>query len=500
MKKYSLLFCSLLLSTFVFGQGEYDAMKYTQIDITGSARYVGMAGAFGALGGDMSAIGLNPAGIGVYRSSELTFTPVFSTTTVNSNFDGSGSEDSKQKFMVNNIGYVGSFRTNNDVNLSNFNFGISYNRVKDFNRNVSISGKSRQTSLLDKVCSDLGNNVSTDNLSGLGWLSYNTFLTNRADNGQYTSVLAENEMVNNNMDRQESGGVDEWDFTVGANWAHFLYLGASVSFQNINYELLSAYRETSTSDASFGFQLNNALVTNGGGVNARIGAIIRPIPNLRFGFALHTPTYYYLTDTYSASMSSQGVGNTTDGYEHFAKTDEGNSNYELITPGRLVYSFAYQFGDKALISMDWDIIDYREIKLKNENGVPYDDTNSYIREDMRTTTNFRLGGEYRLNENISLRAGTAWYQSACKDNLTKDNAQIVTAGTTPEYAFDKGVRYTTLGVGYRTGAFFLDVALMNQKSSENFFNFYDSSNNDQDKYASLSTKKTNLLFSVGFRF
>jgi long-subunit fatty acid transport protein len=312
-------------------------------------------------------------------------------------------------------------------------------------------------------------------------------------------VLLDGERLNNNMYVQESGAIDEWNLTLGANWAHFLYIGFSVGFQNINYEMLSAYSEESLS-GDFGYQLNNVLVTDGGGVNAKFGAIIRPFTNLRFGFALHSPTYYYLTDTYSASMSSYGVGSDEVGTDHYAETDEGNSDYQLITPGRLIYSVAYQFGKKALISMDWDIVDYREAKLKSENGVPYDNINSYTYDDMHTATNFRLGGEYRLSDNISLRAGTAWYQASGKKNLTEDNVEIYAVGTTPQYALDRGTRYLSCGLGYRTGAFFIDAAVIRQNASENFFDFYDSSNHGEDKYATLDTKRTNISLSVGFRF
>lgn len=499
MKKYLMLVLVSFTVSGLFAQEEYDAMKYSQSEITGSARYVGMSGAFGALGGDVSSIGLNPAGIAVYRSSELSFTPVFTSTRTNSDFNGSESSDSRLKLQFNSFGYVGSFRTSKEASISNFNFGISYNKLKDYNRNVSIVGLNRPSSLLDRVCETLGSNISEAKLSGLGYLAYETYLTNRELDGNYTSVLAPGEKMKSRMYMQEKGGIDEWNFSLGANWAHFLYVGMSVNLQDVDYELQTEYKEESASDELFKFQLNNVLLTDGGGINAKVGAILRPIPNLRLGLSMHSPTYYYLTDTYGASMSSDGV---SDGLNdsHSEELSEGYSNYELITPGRLLYSVAYQFGNKGLISMDWDIVDYRETILKSENSVPFDDTNSDIKSHARNTKNFRLGGEYRLNENISLRAGTAWYQSAYKTNMTIDNPEIITAGTTPQYSFDNGTRFTSVGIGYRTGSFFLDVAAINQKSSENFFNFFDSADHSEDKFAVLDTKKANINVSMGFRF
>jgi hypothetical protein len=489
---------ALISATTIFAQSEYDALRYSQSDITGSARYVGMAGAFGALGGDMSSIGINPAGIAVYRSSELAFTPVFTNAKTSSDFDGIKSSDSKLKLQVNNFGYVGSFRTGEKANISNFNFGISYNKLKDFNRNVSIVGKNRSSSLLDNVCSNIPVNTYHEDLADLPWMSYQTYLINPENNGTYSSVLYPNEKLNSSMYLDEKGEINEWSFTLGANWAHFLYIGASVNFLDMNYVLMSSYKEESL-DQIFNYELRNALSTDGGGINAKIGAILRPIPNLRFGFAIHTPTYYTLTDTYGASLESKGVEGG--GYtEHTAEIKESYYNYQLITPGKLMYSAAYQIGKKAIVSMDIDVIDYRETKIKNENGVPLDNRNSDIQNHFRSTTNFRLGGEYRLNDNVSLRAGTAWYSSANDYNNTSRNVKVNTVGTTPNYSFDKGARYTSLGIGYRTGSFFLDVATINQTVAENFFNFFDAGSSTDAKYAELKTSKSNINVSLGFRF
>jgi len=496
MKKYILTVCSLCLCAAASAQGEYDALRYSQTDISGSARYVSMAGAFGSLGGDMSSIGLNPAGIAVYRSSEFSFTPVVSYSKTNADFNGTKRDDSKMNLELNSIGYVGSFKTTSS-SISNFNFGITYNKIKDFNRNVSVAGVDRPTSLLDRVCSDIGQ-AAPDDLLRLGYLSKNAYLINRNTDGSYSSLLNQGEKVNNNFNLQESGSVGEYSFTLGANWAHFLYIGTSLGVQNISYDMISSYHEYAGTSA-FDYELRNALSTTGGGVNLKIGAILRPTASLRFGFALHTPTYYYLTDSYGSSMIPDGVyvdGNAAEG----ASIPEQSSSYELITPGKLVYSMAYFFGKKGLVSLDCDVVDYREMTLKDEDGIPYDDTNSDIYNHMRLTKNLRLGGEYRLTDNVSLRAGAAWYESAYKKNSTESNPTIYTAGTTPYYSFDTGTRYLSAGIGYRTGSFFLDAALLHQSIGENFFDFLDTSTISSDKYASLTSNRLNAVVSMGFRF
>jgi long-subunit fatty acid transport protein len=237
-------------------------------------------------------------------------------------------------------------------------------------------------------------------------------------------------------------------------------------------------------------------------VNVKVGAIVRPVPELRLGVAYHSPTYFTMTDVYNASISSYGMNDATTGeaLTPFYEGDEAHTDYQLKTPGLLMLSGAYQFGQKGFISLDWDLVDYREIQLKDADGYPYDDTNSYMYQDFRVASNLRLGGEYRLTDNVSLRGGAAWYQSPVQSTVANNNVEITTAGTTPQYGIEKDTYYLSCGVGYHSGGFFLDAALQRQMRNEDFFNFYDSTTNSEPKYAELSSNKTNLIFTFGFKF
>ena len=498
MKRYILLTGLMVASAMTFAQQEFDALKYSMNEISGSARYVSMSGAFGALGGDMSTLGMNPAGIAVYRSSELTITPTLGTTSTKSVFNRLESSDTKSKLLINNFGYVGSFRTYEESDISNFNFGINYNRVKDYNRNVSVLGRNQPSSLLDRICED----ENINNGSNLFEHAYETWLIDKNLSGDYEPIN-QGETVNNSMYLMESGGTDEWNFSLGANYGHIFYMGMSLGVQNIDYELKSIYNEGFSNNRSF--ELRNVLATQGSGVNLKVGAIVRPFPELRLGFAFHSPTYYSMTDIFNASMTSFGINDPGTGRpfdpDPSFQPDEGSADYQLKTPSRLIYSIAYQLGQKGFISMDWDVVDYRETTLKDADGIPYRDTNDFMNEDFRVASNIRLGGEYRLTDNVSLRAGTAWYQSPVKKAVETSNTPIITAGTTPQYSIEKDTYYLSCGLGYRTGGFFLDAALQRQIRNENFYNYYDSNlNADYSKYAELTTNKTNLIVSMGFKF
>jgi len=501
MKRY--IFTAVLsgLGLMTFAQGEYDAFKYSQGDLLGTSRYMSMAGAFGALGGDMSAVSQNPGGIGIYRSSEFSFTPTIGFSTSSADFNGIDREANKLSAGINSIGYIGSFRPGNAENINNINFGVTYTKKKDFNRNMLVTGKNRSSSLLDEICADNAN-VPTASLNGLGYLAYESYLTDY-NSGVYTSVLRDNELVDNTMYMDESGYSGVFDFTLGANWGHFMYMGVGLGFNVMDYSMTSSYTEQSLGMIEgvneyqpFEYELRNALNTYGSGVNFKIGAILKPFSFLRFGFALHTATYYKLTDVFGASMTSDFLPANTQ-----AESAEDEMTYQLQTPGKIMYSAAYLFGQKAILSFDFDVVDYREMTLKYENGMPYDDTNESIDDHFKTAYNVRLGAEYRLNDNISVRGGVASYDQANQKNVASSNTFVATAGTTPHYALDKVTTYVTGGLGYRSGAFYLDAAVTNRTSSEQFYPYYDSTPDaGVNGYADVKINRLNLSVTTGFRF
>ena len=77
MKKIIIAFSCIFAFAYAEAQNEIQALRYSQYTLFGTARYQGMGGAMDALGGDFSAASVNPAGLGIYRKSEASFTPSF---------------------------------------------------------------------------------------------------------------------------------------------------------------------------------------------------------------------------------------------------------------------------------------------------------------------------------------------------------------------------------------------------------------------------------------
>lgn len=508
MKKYSFIALMSAVSLTVSAQAEFDALRYSQSDITGTARYVSMSGAFGALGGDMSAISLNPAGIGVYRSSEFSFSPSYQQDKANTNYEGSLGEASSIKLLMNGVGYVGSFRTYDESAISNFNFGITYNRVADFNRKTQVYGVNRPISLLDRV-NYVENDMFYQDGSHPDHTSFYKFLNGvhviglNSTGDAYESPLQANETLNSSMFLEESGGIDSWNFTLGANYNHSLYVGIGLGIQTIRYDKYSTYREEY--ELNGGTELRNTLTTTGSGVDFKAGVIYKPIPELRLGLSVHSGTYYSLTDVYNASMASWGFINPSTNAPYspdpLYEGTEQYVDYILQTPWQMTFSAAYQFGNRGLLSLDVDYVDNRNTKMLNSMGYEMTDINYYIENDFQESYNIRLGGEMRLNDNFSARLGAAYYMSPMISNL--EIYDIATAYTMPDYSIVKSTMYASLGAGYREGAFFMDVALQDRISNEHFFNFCEIIVDNQTfapTYSNLTRDRLSLVMTAGFKF
>lgn len=481
MKKNILLVMAWLVCSFAYGQGEVEAVLFSGQDLQGTARAQAMGGAFGALGGDISGVAINPAGLGVYTSSEVTATISLDNLKYKLGMESS----THTNFRFDNISYVGYFPLSNS-GMSVLNFAFNYNRTKTFNREYSGRSNNRSASLLDRIVintegidyRDLGasNAFRQPDIPWLSILGWETYLINRVNgsNSSYEPILYNDELVDSHLSISEEGGIDAYEISLGTAIENKLYLGFSFAFTDISYLQYSTYGEDFHA-TNAGFNLDNYLETKGSGYHLKLGAIYRPVDELRLGVAFHSPTWYSMTDYYQAVMTPYGIRIDNGALAGSYRTPDRDANqgkdYKYQTPSSWVFSAAGVIAQRALVSVDYKLTDYSLSSFKDDGGRAHTTDNKQIKKHQKVASTVNAGLEYRFTPQFSGRLGYAWYQNPYEDNVSDGEVEIFTAGTVAHYTIDGNVNYFTAGFGYRfTPQFYLDAAFVyGQQDSKQYY-------------------------------
>jgi long-subunit fatty acid transport protein len=462
------------------GQNEIDALRYSQITFGGTARYNAMGGSFGALGGDFSTLSSNPAGIALFRRNEITLTPSIIRQMVNSKSNNVTNNTDNTAFKFQNAGFVWVFNPfNSDSKWRYMSAGFGYNRLADFSSSMNMNVNNASGSLTD-VFLQHANGVNSSDLDPFNeGLAYNTYLIDNPKGGkEYFSNFQKNN-VNQSKSLQTGGGMGETVLSVGGNYAGKLYLGVTLGFQNINYTETSSYAERSGADSSkiSSFKFDQNLSTSGTGINFKIGAIYRCTEWMRIGAAFHSPTSLSLNDRYSSSM----VVNFKDSTSRDASPD-GNYTYKLITPPRFIGSLGFVISKKGLLNLDYEFVNYAYSHLSSTDAGVFDGSNNFIQQNYSATSNIRIGGEWRMFNFLSLRAGFAYYGNPY-------NSRINVNASRKSYS---------AGLGFREKNFYVDFAYVLMQYSDNYF-LNDPTYTHADPIAnSFSSGRTMITF--GFKF
>lgn len=523
--KRKLLFISAFIFSIgsIYAQGEMDAYKLSKNDLTGTARSVAMGGAFGALGGDISGIKINPAGIGVYSKSEIVTTLDFQNAKTETNMNMGKLDESKFKFSFDNLAFVTSLQTYSDV-APYVNFGFSFNRLKNFNRKFTSEGSDFSNSLTDYMAVSSGgypSNVLSMQNNEYAWdhqwlsvLGYNSFLINEStpNSGSYLSSTDGRGIELGRLLWREKGYIDSYDFNFGTTFADMLSVGMTISVTDINYRIYTMYTEEFGNNR--GYDLQNNTKTEGGGYQVALGLIFKPVDALRIGAAYHSPTWYKMTDYYNARIDHDITGLSTDPEykKGWVASPDAAFDYKLYTPDKWTFSLAGVIGQTAIISADYELTNYKNMKLRDRNSdnLVYDhnmliEPNKSIKQDFKAASTLRLGAEVRFTPQFSGRVGYAWMQSPLNKDF-KDylwGAEIV--GSIPHYILDGDTHHFTYGLGYRFSRnFYTDIAFVmkTQKSDLYYFPklFLDDKVAVQAEKSSLKTNTFQGLLTLGYKF
>lgn len=497
MKRLIPLFISITLPIILNGQNQVDALRYTQTFNSGTARSVGMGGAFGALGGDFSSISQNPAGLGVYRGSEFTFTPELYYNLSTSRYLNNTEEDYKYDFRFGNLGYVTSFDFKNEKGLISGSFGIGYNKLNHYGENIFISGINRNSSLADDftwTANDRGPADLQDLEPFSEGLFYDGGIIELDGEGFYGITPAMLDTLGNvNIEQKNSiyrtGIMNDWVVAFALNFNHKFYFGASLDIIPVEFTERSAFKESSALNGSEYYTYNESLTASGTGFGAKIGFIVKPVTQLRLGLAYHSPIAYRISEVYDADLYSN-----IDGFEDYYKPvdaegyliDYGSSDYQVMTPARGIASLGLILGKFAILSSDLEYIRYSRVRLNNaSDGYDFDIENDDIRRIYKDNFNLKTGLEIRAGM-VYLRGGFGYYGSPFKDSEANANAYKLSYNG---------------GIGLRSEKFFINFAFayLDGRDEMNIL-YYSEFIDPSYETALINTDKLRTMMTFGFRF
>ncbi|MFS4467169.1 OmpP1/FadL family transporter [Maribacter sp. 2210JD10-5] len=484
MKRY-LIFILLLACAIGSAQNINDVLRYGTENLQGTARFQGMGGAFGALGGDLSALNINPAGSAVFNNSLITLSGTAYSRDNDASYFGAATSTSINDSELNQVGGVFVFRnTDEDSDWKKFSLAFNYDAVNNFNNRTTIRGNSNQSvanyfldfaqglplealqvpegELIENAYRDLG---FEDQQAFLGFQGFVFDLEDidAPDSGNYLSnaKFSDNGSFNQDYFIRESGYNNKFTLNAGSQYTDRFYLGASLNFHSVLYDRLTRLTENGfDADSNVQFiEFDNFLRTQGAGFSFSVGGIAKLNEYVRLGGSYQSPTWYRLEDEFSqfinSNLAQDAIANGESDID-FINLDliTAFQPYTIKTPSKLNGSLAIIFGKNGLLSFDYGYQDFSKSELRPTNDGAFQPINAQISDDLGAVSTFRLGGEYRIQK-FSLRGGYRFEQSPYTNGNTIDDLTGYSGG-----------------IGYNFGGSRLDLAInrTEQRINESLFN------------------------------
>lgn len=546
MKKIFSLMAAAMLTTAATAQETYDNAPLAQKDLNGTARYVGMGGAMEALGADISTMGTNPAGIGMFRRSVINGSFGFSSQSDAEDFNGAD----KTKMSFDQAGFVYSMRSGRS---SFVNFGFTYNKSRNFNQILTAAGRlngASQNKLsgmknyngVYKLRSKNGTLSSPDaTCSQLDYLYSNVIL------GDGNSILADKNgnMIGDNTDgflirkdgtsptfynatdysfgRESSGYIGEYNFNISGNSNDRFYWGLTFGLYDVHYDATTQYTENLVDGSSSigSVTLNDRRKTTGSGFDVKAGIIFRPVEEspFRVGLYVHTPTWYDLTsknytrldNNLSQAYGAHDYGDINEAYD-----------FKFYTPWRFGASIGHTVGNYLALGATYEYADYSTSDIRiNDGGTVdywgnyYDESHSdeamkqNIKQSLKGVHTLKLGMEFKPERNWAVRLGYNYVSPMYNKEGFKDgtiNSYGTYYSSTTDYTNWKATNRITAGVGYSCRNWTIDLAYQYSQTDGDFYPFMSYVDNDKQAYdnvcdaVKVSNKRNQLLLTLGYKF
>ncbi|CDD33943.1 putative uncharacterized protein [Bacteroides sp. CAG:714] len=528
-------------------QTQYDAARFSGSELNGTARFVGMGGAMSALGADISVIGTNPAGIGLFRSHDLSLSFGFNKNVTNSNLGGTEVKDERTRASFDQLGFVYSTKIGNKTDLRYFNIGFNYHKMANFNRQFSSRGNLNGSSLswqMQDMMLGTGayqNQASYDALLDaenpytssayygtpfLGSMGVRTGLVDDVTGNDGSFGMMGWNGASGDYYSREEGGINAYDFNLSFNVQDRFYFGATLGVYDVNYSRYSSYYETVLDDKgndNGSFQLNNWFTTEGAGLDLKLGVIVRPMEYspFRIGFAVHTPIWYSLNDRYTATLGTDILAfpekYTENLSDYYAPDASYLLEYQLATPWKFNVSMGTTFSNVLAVDAEYEFANYAKARYKDAGGYDLAAANGAVDKYLKNVHTFRIGMEAKFTPQFSFRAGYNYVTSPIADNsaryvpnLSTNKADYIwfdETRTDPEYHNLKARNTLTLGLGYRGKFMYADVAYKYDFYKSDFYMFddYRFSNDgnsivSRNSAAAVNHDRHQLLLTLGVKF
>lgn len=479
-----------------------DFAELGRTHLFGTARAMGMGGAFTSLGADLTSMALNPAGLGMYRSNEFSLTPLVNVSHASTDGTSSWQSNNKTRFAFGNIGVALNVFESGSGALTSMTIGLGLNRVADFNSRYSFSSESLYDPSTGAYMPTIGdifsqqlnswgvrpnnsNQLLMDDLHPSVWpaaLGYDGYMVDYFSDGGANpwgvARIGGNASVLHSMDVLSRGSINEFDISLGGNINNIVYFGATIGIQSVYKRTTMAYQEeygyfntggvaqsynrdskqwTNLTEQLEMMNLSQQMTIDGSGVNFKMGVVVRPVGGLRIGMAFHTPTYYSLDYTYRAGITTSTVKTediinnngpirgVQNGNDSPTASNDGPDSWNVTSPARLMFGASYTFGNFAILSVDYERDWYNAMRVK---GVPrYNELSpeaykAEFKQNFQATNSLRVGAEIKPLPMLAVRLGGGYTGSMLRDKEAYTSAVNSGMPVTCES------RYLSAGLGF----------------------------------------------------
>jgi len=415
----------------VMAQTETDALRFGQTSVTGTARSLAVGGAMGAVGGDMSASSINPASLGIYRTSEFIITPTLKFGNNSADYLNTNTSTGFSRFSINNFGAVFSTPARGaDYEKKNWKsvaFGITFNKLQDFNEEGRYKGNNKESSITEVFAEDAARyGTSWQMAPPYGALAWEGFLIDENNHSYvYNDILLNGGSVNQEKSWRKRGNVQEWGLVFGGNYREKLMIGGSLNILSYRYNsTVNYYEEDASTNTGNNFDYltyNEYLDTRGVGFNAKFGMLYNINTDVRVGGHISTPTWSAMNDEadYEIRTETEALSGT-----RVVRPDKPYYfEYSLRTPWKVGVNAMTYLGNKGFISADYEYIAYNTMSYSFpgfQSGA--DNVNRQIQNTFTGGHVIRVGAEGRF-DNLFVRAGVAHHTSPFKESKTFGGAR-----------------------------------------------------------------------------